>query len=431
MSKAATAQPVANLWTHTAEPSPETPPLIGNATADVAVIGGGFTGLSTALHVAEAGGSAIVLEAEGPGFGASGRNNGQVIPAYVRHNPDDLVALFGEERGERMNTWVAGSASLVFELIRKHNIECEAAQNGWLQPAHRASRMAGVRNKQGQWAARGHPARLLSGEDTERLTGSPYYRHGGWIHETGGHIQPLGYARGLARAALAAGAVIHGSTPATSINRAEGKWRVGAARGAVTADAVVIATNGYTETLWPRLRQSIVPFRTFHAATAPMSDNVAKSVLPENHGISDTRQALWAFRKDNGGRLITTAAPVNPMDAPRKIKKTTEARLAEAFPQIGPIEIAHIWEGFIAMTPERLPRLHELAGGVFAGMGYSGRGIALATAMGAALAQRALGAPAEAVAPLPSPVRTLPMHDIVAPLSRAMIAYYRWKDGKD
>lgn len=426
-----TNAPAANIWTHTSEPAPDTPPLEGDVQADVAVVGGGFTGLSTALHLAEKGVDVVLVEAEGPGFGASGRNNGQVIPAYVRHNPDDVEREFGQERGKRLNDWVAGSASLVFDLIRKHGIECEAAQNGWLQPAHRPSRMAGVRAKQGQWAARGQPARLLTGEETEALTGSSYYRHGGWIHDTGGHIQPLGYSRGLARAAIAAGARVHGSSPATSLDRRDGKWRVATPKGAVLADAVVLATNGYTGALWPRLRQSIVPLRTFHAATAPMSDNVAKTVLPENHGLSDTRQALWAFRKENGRRLITTAAPMATWGAVNKIRATTKARLEEAFPQIGEIEIAHIWEGIIAMTPERLPRLHELAGGVYAGMGYSGRGIALATVMGQALAERATGAAADAVPPPPVPVKTLPMHDVVAPLSRAMIGYYRWKDGRD
>lgn len=431
MNAPRTQRPEANLWTHTAEPPVETPPLQGDARADVTVIGGGFTGLSTALHLAEKGVDVVVLEAEAPGFGASGRNNGQVIPAYSKHNPDDIVAEFGEEQGERLNDWVAGSADLVFDLIRKHDIACEAAQNGWLQPAHRQSRMTGVRRKQEQWAKRGKPARLLSGEETEALTGSPYYSHGGWIHDRGGHIQPLGYARGLARAAIAAGARIHGGSAVLSLDRAEGAWRARTAQGSIASDAVVFATNGYTGALWPRLRQTIVPFRTFHAATAPMSDNVARSVLPQNHGLSDTRQALWAFRKDQTGRLITTAAPITPIGAEGKIDRTTKARLEEAFPQIGEIEIAHVWEGMIAMTPERLPRLHELAGGVYAGMGYSGRGIAMASAMGAALAERASGAPADSTPLPPTPLRTLPMHDVVAPLSRAMIGYYRWKDGRD
>ena len=193
MSRPATNNPTANLWTHTAPAAPDCPRLEEDLTADVVVIGAGFTGLSTALHLREAGANVIVLEAEEPGFGASGRNNGQVIPAYVRHNPDDVERLFGEERGKRLNDWVADSADLVFSLIAKHGIQCEAAQNGWLQPAHRPSRMKGVIAKQSQWAARGAPARLLDKDEMEALTGSPAY-HGGWLHERGGHIQPLGYA---------------------------------------------------------------------------------------------------------------------------------------------------------------------------------------------------------------------------------------------
>ena len=430
MSRPATNDPAANLWTHTAPAAPDCPRLEEDLTADVVVIGAGFTGLSTALHLREAGANVIVLEAEEPGFGASGRNNGQVIPAYVRHNPDDVERLFGEERGKRLNDWVADSADLVFSLIAKHGIQCEAAQNGWLQPAHRPSRMKGVIAKQSQWAARGAPARLLDKDEMEALTGSPAY-HGGWLHERGGHIQPLGYARGLADAALAAGAKIHGQSPVTALDRVEGKWRAKTPRGSVSADTVVLATNAYTTSLWPRLRQSIVPLRSFHAATAPMSDNVAKTVLPNNHGLSDTRQALWAFRKDQGNRIIMTAAPMIPFGVHGKIERASKAKVAAAFPQASGIEISHIWEGFIAMNVERMPRLHELAGGVYAGLGYSGRGIALATSMGAALAKRAMGAGPDEVAPPPVPVKTLPMHDIVAPISRAMIGYYSWKDTKD
>ncbi len=420
-----------NLWSHTAEPAPDTPQLKGALRADVTVIGGGYTGLSAALHLAKRGVDVRVLEAEQPGFGASGRNNGQVIPAYSRHNPDDIERVFGKEAGSRLNDWVAGSADLVFGLIKLYNIQCEAAQNGWLQPAHRSSRMTGIRKKQSSWEAAGQPARLLTGQETMELTGSPFYCHGGWIHERGGHIQPLGYARGLARAAVAEGAKVHGSSAALSVDRVEGRWRVRTAGGYVDSDTIVFATNGYTGALWPKLRQTVVPFRTFHAATAPISDNISQTILPENHGLSDTRQALWAFRKDLGKRLITTAAPLLPMGAREKINTTTKARLREVFPQIGDIEIDHVWEGWIAMTPERLPRLHELAGGVFAGMGYSGRGIAMATAMGKSIADRVMGAPVHDIAPLPVPMKVLPMHDVIAPLSRAMIGIYRWKDERD
>ncbi len=370
------ADPRSNLWTHTVSPGPLYPSLDGEITAGVAVVGGGFTGLSAALHLAEAGTDVVLLEAGQPGFGASGRNNGQVIPAYSRHNPDDAVAEFGPVRGERLNAMVAGSADLVFDLIRKYEIDCDAAQNGWLQPAHRPSRLKGVQAKHDQWAARGAPVEMFDAEQAQELTGSPIY-HGGWMHRSGGHVQPLSYSRGLARAAQTAGAAVHGDSPVQSIDRDGNKWRLKAAMGSVRADNVILATNGYTDNLFPNLRQTIVPLRSSHLATAPLSDNVAKSVLPGNHGLSDTRQALWAFRKDRFGRIVTTSAPVFTAGARGRMTASTIKRLNVAFPQIENPQIEYFWEGIIAMTPERLPRYHELAGGVIAALGYSGRGIAL------------------------------------------------------
>ena len=387
------ADPQSNLWTHTAAPGPDCPALEGERTADVVVVGAGYTGISAALHLAEGGADVVLVEAGQPGFGASGRNNGQVIPAYSKHNPDDAVAEFGPERGERLNEMVAGAADLVFDLIRKHGIDCDASQEGWLQPAHRASRMKGVRIKHDQWAARGAPVEMFDADRAAELTGSPIY-HGGWMHRSGGHIQPLGYSRGLARAAQAAGAAVHGDSPVHSINRRGSKWMVKLPKGLVRTDKVILATNGYTGDLFPNLRQTIVPLRSSHLATTPMSDNVAKTVLPGNHGLSDTRQALWAFRKDRFGRIVTTSAPVFTAGARDRMTATTIQRLNIAFPQIEQPQIEYFWEGIIAMTPERLPRYHELAEGMIAALGYSGRGIALGTAMGRMLAQRALGTPA-------------------------------------
>ncbi|MDP6346103.1 MAG: FAD-binding oxidoreductase, partial [Alphaproteobacteria bacterium] len=389
-----------NLWTHTAIPAPETPTLRGERRADVAVVGGGFTGLSAALHLAEAGADVVVLEAEQAGFGASGRNNGQVIPTYSKHNPDDVVAEFGTERGERLNAFVAGSADLVFELIRRYGIDCDASQEGWLQPAHTPGRMAGVRIKHEQWAARGAPVELFDADRAAALTGSPIY-HGGWLHRSGGHVQPLSLARGYALAAQQAGAAIHAASPATEIDRDGGQWRLKTPEGVLRADKVILATNAYTDQLWPGLRQSIVQVRSYHVGTAPLGDNVAKTVLPGGHGLSDTRQALWAFRKDRFGRLVTTAAPVFTAGARSTVTASTLRRLAIAFPQIERPEVEYLWEGNIAMTTDRLPRHHELAGGIIAGLGYSGRGIAIGSATGRMLAERVLGAQA-ADLPLPA-----------------------------
>ena len=236
---------------------------------------------------------------------------------------------------------VAGSADLVFDLISKHEIDCDAAQKGWLQPAHRASRMRGVQKKYDQWAARGAPVEIFDADKAAELTGSPIY-HGGWMHRAGGHIQPLSYCRGLARAAQTAGAAVHGDSPVQSVVRQGDKWRLKLAGGAVLADKVILATNGYTGDLFRNLRQTIVPLRSSHLATTPMSDNVAKSVLPENHGLSDTRQALWAFRKDRFGRIVTTSAPVFTAGARGRVTVSTIKRLSMAFPQVENLQIESI-----------------------------------------------------------------------------------------
>ncbi|MDP7549506.1 MAG: FAD-binding oxidoreductase, partial [Alphaproteobacteria bacterium] len=357
------ADPKSNLWTHTAAPAPDCPALQGERTADVVVVGGGFTGLSAALHLAMGGADTMLLEAAQPGFGASGRNNGQVVPAYSRHNPDDAVALFGRERGERLNEMVATSADLVFDLIHRHDIDCDAVQNGWLQPAHRASRLRGVQVKHDQWAARGAPVEMFDAARATELTGSPIY-HGGWLHRSGGHIQPLSFSRGLASAAQAAGAAVHGDSPVLSIDREGSLWRLKVAGGVVRAEKVILATNGYTGNLFPELRQTIVPLRSTHVATTVLGDNVAKTILPQNQGLSDTRQALWAFRKDRFGRIVTTSAPVFTAGARARMTASTIKRLNIAFPQIEQPQVEYVWEGIIAMTPERLPRYHELAGGM-------------------------------------------------------------------
>lgn len=417
------------LWTDTAIAPPHTPRLEAERRADAVVVGGGYTGLSAALHLAEAGADAVLLEAVEPGFGASGRNNGQVIPVYTRHNPDDVVREYGREQGERTNAWVAGSADLVFDLIRRHAIDCDAMQQGWLQPAHAESRLRGIRAKHDQWAERGAPVELVERDRMEALTGSPIY-HGGWLHRSGGHIQPLNYARGLAHAAIAAGASVHGHSPVTELRREVGGWRVVTTGGAVVAETVLLATNAYTDQLWPGLAQSIVPVRSFHIATRPLGDNAAAAVLPGGHGLSDTRQALWAFRKDRDGRLVTTCMPFATVGARRVLRRSTLDRLRRAFPQIADIDFDHVWDGKVAMTVDRLPRYHELAAGLHAGLGYSGRGIAIGTAMGRFLAERALGQHAEAL-PVPRmPLRSLPLHDLVVPLSRLMVPYYKWRDAR-
>jgi glycine/D-amino acid oxidase-like deaminating enzyme len=292
-----------SLWAATAAPASPTPPLEESTSADVCIVGGGFAGLSTALHLAERGIRAVVLEARETGWGASGRNGGQVIPG-LKFDPDEILSMFGAERGERLIEFAGGTADIVFDLITKHRMDVPQTRNGWIQGAHMAANVELVRSRAEQWSRRGAPVQFLDKSATDHLLGTERYR-GGWLDRRGGAIQPLSYARGLAKAALGAGARIHGETPATRLVRAGARWSVETGRGAtVTADRVVICTNGYTGELWPQLRQTAVAINSYQVATEPLSDNLQRSILPEGQVLSDTRKLLLYFRLDHEGRLL-------------------------------------------------------------------------------------------------------------------------------
>lgn len=425
-----------SLWAATAPPPPETRPLAGPARADVAVIGGGFTGLSAALHLTEGGADTLLLEAGPIGYGASGRNNGQVIPNLSRLDPDDIAArvtpeLGGRDKGEQLVGLIRDSASLVFDLIRRHGIEAEAVQNGWIQPAHRPSRMALVRKRAEQWGRRGAPVRLLDKAEVAALSGSEFW-DGGWENRTGGRINPLGFARGLAAAAIGAGARLHTGSPATAITREGPSWRITTPSGEVVASRIILASHAYTPPgLWPGFARSMVPVRSYQMATAPLSDNLRRSILPQGHALSDTQGDLHFFRFDAAGRLVTGGGLILPMGWDNRIRRRIASRVERVFPQLGPVSFTHAWWGYIAATDDKAPHLYELAPGVLGWSGCNGRGVALATALGREMARASLGMPLREIAAPVESLRRIALHGF-APLGVAWNqALFRWKDGRD
>ncbi len=419
-----------SLWAATAEePAPPAPPLAGAAKADVAIVGGGFTGLSAALHLTEAGVHALVLEAEEPGFGASGRNGGQVMPG-LKYDPDELFAMFGAERGGRIVEIAGGAADFVFALIQRHGIRCAPVRNGWIQGAHAASKLDLARRRVEQWGRLGAPVRLLDRAEITRLTGTEAYC-GGWLDGRGGMIQPLSYARGLARAAITAGARVHGGSPALRVTRQDLRWRVETPQGAVTADAVLICTNGYTDDLWPELKRSIVPVNSFQVASRPLSDNLRASVLPGGHPVSDTRRLVLYFRLDSAGRLMMggRGSPHGETRAER-YQRLRRAAL-RLFPQLGELDWEFFWSGKVALTADHLPHIHEPAPGVTAALGYNGRGVAMASRMGKLLADHVLGARAEELGLPVTSIQPLPFWSLRQPALAALIGWYRFRDWFD
>lgn len=416
-----------SLWAATAPPGPRTEPLAGAATADVAVVGAGYTGLSTALHLAERGASVVLLEAAEAGWGASGRNNGQVIPTHPRFDPDHFRQMLGPEKGEAYAGLVRDSAAFTFDLIRRHGIDCEAVQNGWIQPAHRPGRVALSARRVEQWAKLGAPVELLDRQRTAAITGSDFW-HGGWLNRDGGHINPLGYARGLAHAAVAAGVRLHERSPATALERDGARWRVSTPGGSVTADQVVLATNAYSDDLWPGFRQTVVPVRSYQMSTVPLGENVRRSILVGDVALSDTQGDLHFFRFARSGRLVTGGALVFHTGHETRLRRRIGARLARVFPQVGTVEFDHLWHGYVGITADRMPHLHELAPGVVAWVGCQGRGVALATILGREFA-RWVDTRSAADLPLPlAPLRPIPAHGFARRIARSALLLYRWRD---
>ena len=384
---------MALLYEETAEPPVATPPLDGDHRADLAIVGGGFTGLSTALHAAERGGTVVLLEAQAPGWGASGRNGGQVNPG-LKHDPDVVEREFGAEMGARMVKFAGGAPALVFDLIQRHEIRCDSVQCGTLRTAVHPKHVAAIRKLAEQYVRRGAPVEYLERAALERLTGTPRYA-GGMLDRRGGALNPLSYARGLARAALQAGARIYGGSRVQRIDRYGADWALHTATGTVTAARIVLATNGYTDNIWPDLRRTIVPVYGAIAATEPLPANVAAEIMPGRTVLYESGAVTVYYRVDRAQRLLIGGR--GPM---HEVRSTAEiphilAYARKLWPALAPIRWTHAWGGRLAFTADHYPHLHAPAAGVWIALGYNGRGVALGTAMGRELAARALEDAAE------------------------------------
>lgn len=419
--------PLQSLWSVSAPPGPECSPLAAARRAEAAVIGAGYTGLSAALHLAEAGREVVVLEAAGIGERASGVNGGQIIPG-VKHDPDDLEAMFGPKAGGRLATVAAAAPDLVFDLVARHGIQCEATRTGWIQPATSEHALGQLARRAEQWRQRGAAVEVLSAAAVLGLTGSALYC-GGLLDRRGGTVQPLAYVRGLARALTRAGGRIFTHSPALRLTRAGDAWSVETANGSVSAPVVIIATNAYTDALDAQLRRTVVPVPSFQVATVPIPTALRRSILPEGQAASDTRHLLRYFRLDASGRLVLgsrgafTSAPQL-----RDVQHHYRA-VYEIYPQLEGIAFEYHWGGLVAMTRDHLPHLHELAPGLLAGLGYNGRGVAMATVMGRLLARRALGTPAEELGFPVTPVQPMALHALSGVGARAAIQYLRLVEG--
>ncbi|MGC1440968.1 MAG: FAD-dependent oxidoreductase [Burkholderiaceae bacterium] len=422
-----------SLWAAVTPAWPASAPLEDDIEADAVVIGAGFTGLSTALHLAQSRLRVVVIEAVEPGWGASGRNNGQVIPTLTRPNPDDIIRRHGEA-GERFVAMLRDSADNLFRLIREENIAAEAEQTGWVQPVHTPGRMKIADTRVEQWSRHGAPVELLSSQQIHDITGSDIW-HGGFWNKTGGHINPLALARGLADRVVVNGGQIYCHTVAQRIEHKDNAWQVSTQGGRVTAPCLMLATHAYTgehsQTLAARIAHEVVPAVSWQLATRPLSDTQRQQVIPGRQAVSDTHGDLHFMRYDARNRLVTGGALVIRANGAARLKRRIGKRLARVFKSAGEFEIEYVWNGFLGMTTDYMPRIHQLGPNGYAWVGCNGRGVALSAALGQQFAKAMTGTPLNELAlPLTVPV-PLPAHGLIRRIAPLRLLQYRWADRRE
>ena len=416
-----------SLWEATATPALSLPELTGAAAAQVVVIGAGYTGLSTALHLCESGIDVVVLEAAELCQGASGLNGGQVIPG-VKHDPDTLEQMFGAQLGAQLIETVAAGPELVFGLIAKYQIDCEAHRSGWIQAATSQSALATIDVRVRQWRRRGAPVQLLDRQQVSRLIGSERYV-GGWLDGRGGTVHPRSFQLGLARVVRRLGGRIFTRSPAVKLEQGGGEWCVHTPRGQVMAASAVLASNAYSDGLVDAVRRSVVAVPSLQVATEPLPQDLAHTIMPQRQAVSDTWHLLRYFRLSADGRLVMGSRGSFGSSPVVTAASHHYRAVREIFPQLHGVRYEYHWGGLVAVTRDHLPHLHEIAPGLLAGLGYNGRGVAMATVMGSLLARRIQGVPLAQLGFPATPLRAIPLHGFSQIGVRLGIQYLQLRAG--
>ncbi len=386
-----------SLWDKTAPPAPKLEPLQGDADADVVIIGGGFTGCSAALHLAKSGIQAILLEVEKIGYGGSGRNVG-LVNAGVWLPPQLVIERLGAQHGQRLVERLGEGPGLVFALIDQYRIECEARHNGTIHVAHSNAGYKDLSQRAEQWRALRAPVELLDKKTTEsRLRSNAFY--GGLLDRRAGTVNPMGYVRGLAHAAVNTGARLHVNTPVTKLARNGDGWTATTANGSIHAQYVIIATNAYADDVWPELWRTFTPIQFFQIASKPLGES-ANQIVPGREGLWDTAPIMSSIRIDAHGRLILgSMGKIMGVDA-TLTRRWANRNIQRIFPQLGHVEWDHWWQGTIALTSTHIPFIYNPAPNLYCPSGYNGRGIAPGTVFGKAIAEF-IATGDEKVLPLP------------------------------
>jgi glycine/D-amino acid oxidase-like deaminating enzyme len=384
-----------NYWLTTVQ-AQTLPELPLPAQVDVAVIGGGFSGLSAALCLAKAGARVAVLEAETMGWGASSRNGGMVLTG-MKLGVETLIRQYGLERARRMFALSLAAIETVEQIVEDEGLECAFSRCGHLEmawkPAHFESyaRAAELMAKQF-----GHQVRIISRAEQHTEIGSERY-YGGMVDELSASVNPAQFVMGLAKAAERAGAGLHEKTRVLKVEAQASSFLIRTTRGEIRAEKVFIGTSGYSGRAITAMQKRLVPIGSYIIATAPLSDALAREVSPRKRMIFDSKNYLYYFRLTPDQRMLFGGRAVFRPETEGSIRESApvlQQALGEVYPQLKEVPVEYVWGGSLDFAMDSMPHTGKLDGMHYA-LGYAGHGVAFATHLGKLVARQMLGQPDE------------------------------------
>lgn len=421
------------VWTKTLQETVrDYPRLAGEETADLVIVGGGYSGLNAAIHAARNGLNVVVVEAGRVGNGAAGRNGGYNVPHFPGGmTPSVVEAAIGPRKGRALADLVLHGADAVFRQIEAFQIKCSAVQNGWMQPAHSEASMLKVRKVHDEWKALGATVEWHSAADVADLLGAQGYL-GGWSNAEGGTVNPYSLAVGLARAAEQSGVRIFENSPVDGFEEVGQGVVVRCGANSISAKSAVFATNAYMGDFLPAVQKSVIPVYLYHVATKPLREELRGEILKSQLCFTDLRKSGGFGRLDADGRLISGGAV---FDFGNKIaygQDHARARMKLLFPRLTDrdIELESYWEGYCAVTESYLPHILRLGRNVFSVGGFSTRGVNLAQNLGRVMGEFMAGK--RDLDSIPVNIydqrHDVPLWSIKTRAARYVFPYYRLKD---
>ena len=377
-----------SYYAASANPTPERPPLQGLVEADVCVIGAGYTGISTALFLLEQGFSVRVLEAVKVGFGASGRNGGQIVNSYSR-DIDAIERTLPAPQARLLGEMAFEGGRIIRDRVQRYGIQCDL-KDGGIFAALNPKQMKHLQAQKALWERYGYPhLEMLDAVDIRQRVDSQRYV-GGMLDRQGGHIHPLNLVLGEAAAVESLGGVIHEHSPVIRVEPGE-QPLVHTAQGQVRARFVVVAGNAYLGELIPSLAAKSMPCGTQVITTAPLDEGLARSLLPEDDCVEDCNYLLDYYRLSADRRLIYGGGVVYGARDPANVEALVRPKLLKTFPQLADVKIDYAWTGNFLLTLSRLPQVGRIGDNIYYSQGCSGHGVTYTHLAGKVLAEALRG----------------------------------------